>query len=65
MDVQQGVDLRQARPGAQMAQVHRVDPHRAGRGTDHAFERALLDAVLDERTVFGQRMVARADDGRA
>jgi hypothetical protein len=63
VDVEQRFDLRQPRGRAQMAQVHRVDADRArALGDDDRFERALLNAVLSERAVLRQHMVARRHD---
>ena len=63
MDVEQRFDLRQPRRRAQMAQVDRVDADGAcALGHDDRFERALLNAVLSERAVLRQHMVARRDD---
>jgi len=60
MDREQRIDLRQSRRRAQMAQVRRVNPHRPRAfSDDHGFERALLDAVLRQRAVFRQQVVAR------
>ena len=63
MDVEQRLDLRHPRRGAQVAQVHRVESHRSrALGHDDRFERALLNAVLSERAVLRQHMVARRHD---
>src|SRR5437773_5761974 len=53
MNLEQRLDLRQPRGGAQMAQVYRIEPDGAGTfGDDDRLERALLNAVLRERAVF-------------
>ena len=63
MDVEQRFDLWQSRSRVQMAQVQRVDAHRAGTfGDDDRLQRALLNAVLGERTVLRQQVVARRHD---
>src|SRR5206468_10245525 len=60
MNLEQRLDLRQPRRWAQMAQVHRIETERpASVGDDDRLQRALLDAVLRERAVFRQQMVAR------
>ena len=59
MNLEQRLDLRQPRRWAQMAQVHRIEPDGAGTfGDDDRLERALLNAVLGERAVLRQQVVA-------
>ena len=63
MNVEQRLDLRHSSRGAQVAEVKRIDTQRTRiGGFDHGLERALLDAVLRERRVFGQQVIARRHD---
>ena len=60
VDGEERFDLRQSRHGTQVTEMHGIDTHRPGAfGDDHRFEGALLDAVLRERSVFRQQVVAR------
>ena len=59
MEIEEGLDLRHPRRRAEMTQVQRVDPHcSVSFGLDHGLECALLNAVLGERAVFRQHVVA-------
>jgi len=65
MDIEQSVDLRHSSGDTQMAEVHRIDSHRpCPLSHDYRLQGALLNAVLGERTVLRQQVIARGHDRR-
>src|SRR6202521_4052121 len=65
MDIEQSVDLRQSSGDTQMAEMHRIDSHWPyPLGHDDRLQGALLNAVLGERTVLRQQVIARGHDRR-
>ena len=66
MNIEQRLDLRHPKGSAQVTQMQRVDSQwPRALGHDDCLERTLLNAVLRERAVFRQQVVARGNDRKA